>query len=1451
MLDSDNQNSRTLKSYVEAQSKTLGIDLASQRYVNKGDNKSTKTLVNKVELSASQKEIANQLKPDYNKNLEDIATDPKLDEEQKLKFSQKEEKYLKFQLSKEINATEEALKQSPNDVSLKTKLKNLTDLNETLNNNVLAIQKDLEKKFPATNPEKKLSDAQLANRVKPNHFAKLMIIDEDEKLSENQKLDKAQTEDQEFIKLLSKENLRLQQEFAKDPSNELAKHEMSLIKTLLEETDKRIEKRTMGMASFNVTDTKVQEDYIANKTTENKTTENKTQENKTTENKVTESKTQEQKDAELKALGIQVENKSTENKTSTSSVSTNSIDLATVKELNPSYEKTTNEIKNSTSTTQKVKQEKLIVEENKLQTSVDTKLKELDKLIQKTPADTSLVNKKEKLRAVKQQSEDRENESKQLVQSEVKSAINKEQLLSSVDKTYAKEITPNSTENATQNISREEKLQENLKAKITANEKKIATKEDLSLLAENQVLNELIDESKMRVEQTKNPALSVNENKTTENKTTENKVTETKTQEQKDAELKALGIQVENKTSENKTVENKTSENKETPIDFATIKEVSPSYEKNTTGIKNMKSYSPKVKEEKLILEENKLQTSVDAKLKELDKQVLKNPADTSLTNKKEDLLAVKQQSENREKESKMVIQNEVKVAIDKKELLNTVDKTYAKEITPTTIENATQNISREEKLQENIKVKIAANEKKITVKEDLNLLAENQVLNELIEESKSRVEQIKNPSLSTNETKVNENQTEINKTTENKTTENKTTENKTAEFQDPVLKELTTKENEILSQLSNPKLAKKDEIRLTKELISNQEKQISINKKTDETSKNLIKQNQQITSQAVSKNSTNLVDKSIYTKDSLSLKLIYRNNQEITILQKELLETKKDSKKAQILKEIRQKQNENLSREVDLLYSSQLTKDATSLQSLEPSSSSLSLESKESLQRRKGVISVDITEMTQEIEVLKAQQNLEKDKDKKVRVIKEVENKEKQLKLLNEELKNIDLELNNKIAEEQKNISPELTNESVTEEEKQVLANNSSYSELKDAFVAKKTAFENKQKAYTDLESAKNEYINRVSEQAQNPSVENQEKVKVAFNEVFAKTKIYKEESKKESQTLALYTKLSADEKSLSKLEKMFADGVESNYKTLAVVENKANPVSTDFVPFKILDVPETARVEERVKVGGEMPMGLVYRVQVGAFRKPLKTNLFTEFTPVTGEIIKTGITRYITGYFNSLLNASDAKKAIRKFGYRDAFIVAYCDGKRISIGEAKRLQKSGQCVPSESLGGNPVIAETSTGSVSNKTTDKKVKTQEEKAKELKALGIKVEENKTTDSKVSDYNKGKNAVKAIAVETKLGLFYTVQIGAYKTPATSKQLKYIENVVSKKLADGKIRYSTGIFQSVPACMETKNMAISKGITDAFVTAYYNGERITLAEAERLLKEKGEGILEKP
>src|SRR5690606_15664977 len=67
-------------------------------------------------------------------------------------------------------------------------------------------------------------------------------------------------------------------------------------------------------------------------------------------------------------------------------------------------------------------------------------------------------------------------------------------------------------------------------------------------------------------------------------------------------------------------------------------------------------------------------------------------------------------------------------------------------------------------------------------------------------------------------------------------------------------------------------------------------------------------------------------------------------------------------------------------------------------------------------------------------------------------------------------------------------------------------------------------------------------------------------------------------------------------------------------------------------------------------------------------------------------------------------------------------------------------------------------------------------------------------------------------------------------------------------LVTRRLENGQIRYSTGTFRSVEAAKPKKAEAIEKGVSDAFITAYFNGERISLQEARKLLAEQGEAVL---
>jgi arginine repressor len=55
------------------------------------------------------------------------------------------------------------------------------------------------------------------------------------------------------------------------------------------------------------------------------------------------------------------------------------------------------------------------------------------------------------------------------------------------------------------------------------------------------------------------------------------------------------------------------------------------------------------------------------------------------------------------------------------------------------------------------------------------------------------------------------------------------------------------------------------------------------------------------------------------------------------------------------------------------------------------------------------------------------------------------------------------------------------------------------------------------------------------------------------------------------------------------------------------------------------------------------------------------------------------------------------------------------------------------------------------------------------------------------------------------------------------------------------------KYSTGIYRSVDDALVRKNQVNALGMADAFVTVYYNGERITIERANQLIAEKGESI----
>lgn len=231
-------------------------------------------------------------------------------------------------------------------------------------------------------------------------------------------------------------------------------------------------------------------------------------------------------------------------------------------------------------------------------------------------------------------------------------------------------------------------------------------------------------------------------------------------------------------------------------------------------------------------------------------------------------------------------------------------------------------------------------------------------------------------------------------------------------------------------------------------------------------------------------------------------------------------------------------------------------------------------------------------------------------------------------------------------------------------------------------------------------------------------------------------------------------------------------------------------------------------------IPVNPPMPEGLVFKVQIGAFRNPIPQNLFKGIKPIAAETTPQGFKRYTAGLFRKFSAAAAAKKQVNDLGYRDAFVVAFYNGKRIPIAEAiTKAKETGETVD---------IAAASTENVTTSSAS---------SSQLSEFG-------TLLTNVTD------------VRTIQGLFYTVQIGVFSKEVTASQLYNISPINAEKTDKGLIRYTTGRFDDEAKAIRSKNNIVSKGISDAFVVAYYNGKRISLTAARAMINTQGNAVLAK-
>ena len=110
---------------------------------------------------------------------------------------------------------------------------------------------------------------------------------------------------------------------------------------------------------------------------------------------------------------------------------------------------------------------------------------------------------------------------------------------------------------------------------------------------------------------------------------------------------------------------------------------------------------------------------------------------------------------------------------------------------------------------------------------------------------------------------------------------------------------------------------------------------------------------------------------------------------------------------------------------------------------------------------------------------------------------------------------------------------------------------------------------------------------------------------------------------------------------------------------------------------PFQLLEKSPYSK-EKPFEKHDPLPEGVIYKIQMAAFSRPIAFDFFKGLTPITGELVNDGrVTKYYVGKFNSLSEAEKALPIVRSQGFKDAFIVAWHNGRSITLTRAKALEE------------------------------------------------------------------------------------------------------------------------------------------------------------------------------
>lgn len=227
---------------------------------------------------------------------------------------------------------------------------------------------------------------------------------------------------------------------------------------------------------------------------------------------------------------------------------------------------------------------------------------------------------------------------------------------------------------------------------------------------------------------------------------------------------------------------------------------------------------------------------------------------------------------------------------------------------------------------------------------------------------------------------------------------------------------------------------------------------------------------------------------------------------------------------------------------------------------------------------------------------------------------------------------------------------------------------------------------------------------------------------------------------------------------------------------------------------------------------VPAQTGQGLYYAVQIGVYKQQRPSSQLFNISPISYEPIAGGFNRHLTGNFAKRIDADNLKNDIVRKGIDDAFVVAYLNGRRITLAEARNIE-----------GGAPVA-------VNNQA--------------LNNTQPIVNQNQANQPNVQPNNP--TPVVTPSNYKPQDIRFRVQIGAFKDAVSSLILSQYRNLLGEDIDAirtdaGLTLYLVGSFKDFLEASALRNKIVNKGIADAFVVAYHKKERIPLNVARELLK----------